>query len=475
MKQLTIKKAAAEKTAVTTAKAAWLSKVICFVLCAAMAAATGLAALTAGSTRVEAAESAEEGKTQATELEQLIADWGEPAVGLGGKTEYTIDFEDYDEGTDFSQLDDLLEDWSINNATGDHITKVASNGTNKYLEFAPFAQMYLSEGITNKYVYSCDFKAPENQGFGIFFRSSDDIGINPFFEDDQSGLGIMGLGPAGVYIIPNGKTVKIYVKYYDERKPSDAGGKYLNNKSISFKSPASFTEDFQRVSIADYGTGAKVFINGALLATLEYSELVDGYDELLSEYKYYSNVKVYDAEGKQKADVKNALVCADFSVLAVGMRINSGEVDNIAITQYEEKIAGVEIDSASKTEYLVGDNYASNISLVVTYESGATKKNAVGTEMLEGFDTSAAGEKTVKINYKGFEKELTISVKEAPVPTEAPQPTEAPKPTDAPKNNGGEDDQSGNKKALTVGLIAGGVLIAAIAVVAVLLSLKKKK
>ena len=460
MKQLTIKKAAAEKTAVTTAKAAWLSKVICFVLCAAMAAATGLAALTAGSTRVEAAESAEEGKTQATELEQFIADWGEPAVGLGGKTEYTIDFEDYDEGTDFSQLDDLLEDWSINNATGDHITKVASNGTNKYLEFAPFAQMYLSEGITNKYVYSCDFKAPENQGFGIFFRSSDDIGINPFFEDDQSGLGIMGLGPAGVYIIPNGKTVKIYVKYYDERKPSDAGGKYLNNKSISFKSPASFTEDFQRVSIADYGTGAKVFINGALLATLEYSELVDGYDELLSE---------------QKADVKNALVCADFSVLAVGMRINSGEVDNIAITQYEEKIAGVEIDSASKTEYLVGDNYASNISLVVTYESGATKKIAVGTEMLEGFDTSAAGEKTVKINYKGFEKELTISVKEAPVPTEAPQPTEAPKATDAPKTDNGDETKNSNKKALTIGLIAGGVLIAAIAVVAVLLSLKKKK
>lgn len=475
MKQLTIKKAAAEKTAVTTAKAAWLSKVICFVLCAAMAAATGLAALTAGSTRVEAAESAEEGKTQATELEQFIADWGEPAVGLGGKTEYTIDFEDYDEGTDFSQLDDLLEDWSINNATGDHITKVASNGTNKYLEFAPFAQMYLSEGITNKYVYSCDFKAPENQGFGIFFRSSDDIGINPFFEDDQSGLGIMGLGPAGVYIIPNGKTVKIYVKYYDERKPSDAGGKYLNNKSISFKSPASFTEDFQRLSVADYGTGAKVFINGALLATLEYSELVDGYDELLSEYKYYSNVKVYDAEGKQKADVKNALVCADFSVLAVGMRINSGEVDNIAITQYEEKIAGVEIDSASKTEYLVGDNYASNISLIVTYESGATKKVAVGPEALEGFDTTAAGDKTVKVTYKDFDTELTIHVAEPAAPTEEPKATDAAKPTDAPKNNGGEEDRSGNKKALTVGLIAGGVLIAAIAVVAVLLTLKKKK
>lgn len=475
-----MKKLTTNEMAAKTKKAAGLNKIICFVLCAAVAAATGLAALTAGSTRVDAAETAgpagaEEGKTQATELEQFIADWGDPVVGLGGQTEYTIDFESYDNDTDFSQLDDLLEDWSINNATAEHITKVVASGDNKYLEFAPFGQMYLSEGITNKYVYSCDFKAPENQGFGIFFRSSDDIGINPFFEDDQSGHGIMGLGPAGIYIIPNGKIVKIYVKYYDERKPSDAGGKYLNNKVITLKSPVSFSEDFQRVSIADYGTGAKVFINGTLLATLEYSELVDGYDELLSEYKYYSNVKVYDAEGKQKADVKNALVCADFSVLAVGMRINSGEVDNIAITQYEEKIAGVEIDSASKTEYLVGDNYASNISLVVTYESGATKKIAVGTEMLEGFDTSAAGEKTVKINYKGFEKELTISVKEAPVQTEEPQPTEAPKPTDAPKNNGGEDDRSGNKKALTVGLIAGGVLIAAIAVVAVLLTLKKKK
>ena len=465
-------------------------RIICIVLCAVLAAGA-LITWTAADTRANAAETAaeapvaaenEEGKTLPSELEQFIADWGEPSEGIAGQTEYVIDFEDYDVDTDFSQLEDLLEDWLINNATGDYITKVvADKDGNKYLEFAPFGQMYLSEGITNKYVFSCDVKAPANQGFGIFIRSTGETGINPYFEDDQSGHDIMGIGPSGVYVIPNEKSIKIYVKYYDERKSSDAGKKYLNNKVVTIKSPDSFSSDFQKLTFVDYGSGAKIFINGALAATLEFSDIVDGYDELLSECKYYSHVLVYDNTGKQKAEIKDALVCADYSVLAIGMRINSAEVDNIAITQYENKIESSEVDPASKADYLVGDNYASNINLIVKYDTGATKKVALDAEALEGFDTSAAGDKTVKISYKGLETEFTIHVSEPPEPTEAPQATDAAKPTDAPKttdNSGSEDDtkqSDSNKKALTVGLIVGGVLIVAIAVAAVILSQKKKK
>ena len=124
-------------------------------------------------------------------------------------------------------------------------------------------------------------------------------------------------------------------------------------------------------------------------------------------------------------------------------------------------------------------SWGTNINLIVKYDTGVTKKIALGAEALEGFDTSAAGDKTVKITYKGLETEFTIHVSEPPEPTEAPQPTDAAKPTEAPKatDNAGDDTKQSdsNKKALTVGLIAGGVLIVAIAAVAVILAQKKKK
>ncbi len=427
-----------------------------------------------------AAEEADAGEQTAetgekTELEQFIADWGESYEGSLGQKDYTLDFNSYELGTDFSTLEDLMDLWTVGNATGDHITAIDGTDENKYLKFAPFSQMYLAEGITDKYVFSADIKIPANQGFGIFFRTSGETNINPYFEDDQSGMNIMGLGPNGIYLIPNEKSVKIYVKYYDERKSADKGMKYLNNKTITLKTEEDFGRRFVNIAVADYGTGAKVFINGKLLATIDFAEIVSGYDELLSEDKFYSLVTVYDSTGKQKAEVKNALVSADQSVLALGMRINEAYADNIVISEYQEAVKDISIDGTPKTDYTIGEAFdAAGATIVTTYESGKTKKTAITGSMLEGFDTATAGEKTVKIVFGDKEFELKINVSEPVQETEAPTqaPVEPTKGPDAPKE---DETEKKNNTPLIVGLIAGGVLIAAIAVVAILLKMKGAK
>ena len=207
------------------------------------------------------------------------------------------------------------------------------------------------------------------------------------------------------------------------------------------------------------------------MASLEFSEVVDGYEELLSDHTFYSKVRVTYNGGAKTTEVNNALVCADSSTLALGMRINSGEVDNIVISEYEDPITSIELDSSAKTDYLVGDKFG-GANLLITYETGATKKVAVSEDMLNGFDTATAGEKTVKIAYGETELEYVIHVTEPAPVTEEPVVTAAP--TAAPEKQDDTTEKS-NKKALTVGLIAGGVLILAIAAVLIILNAKKKK
>ena len=434
----------------------------------------------AGGIIVRAEETLPEGEAaEKTELEQFIADWGESYAGGMGTKDYTLDFDSYELGTDFSTLEDLMENWVMQNATGDHITKIDGTEENKYLSFAPFAQMYLAEGLTDKYVFSADLKLPANHGFGMFIRTTGETNVNPYFEDDQSGLGIFGIGPNGIFVIPSGKSLKIFVKYYDEKKSVDKGMKYLNNKLVTLKTEQDFSAGLYRISIADYGTGAKIFVEGQLIATLEFSEIVDGYDEMLSEYKFYSNVKVIDNTGKQKAEVKNALVCAETSVLAFGMRINEAIVDNVVISEYQEAITDVSISGTPKTNYTVGDKFdAAGAVIVTTYESGKTKKTAITESMLEGFDTSSAGEKTAKIVFGDKEFELVITVAEPAAPTEAPAPTEAAATGDKAATPKPDDEKTDNKKdnkPLIIGLVVGGILIVAIAVVAILLKAKSGK
>ena len=428
-----------------------------------------LVMLAGGIRDVNASEEPGEAEAQ-TELEQFIADWGEPYEGVMGVKNYTQDFENLEVGADFSTTDELTEHWLLSNATDTYITTVSEDKDGKHLSFLPFSQMYLMNGLTDKYVFSADMKLPANQGFGMFFRSTGEANINPYFEDDKSGgTGIQQIGPNGIYIIPNDKSIAIYVKYYDERKSADKEQKYLNNKSISLKTGGNFSKEFTTVSVADYGNGAKIFVNGGLVATLEFSDIVEGYEELFSDYKYYSTVKVIDNTGKEKATVNNALVSAEESTLAFGMRINNALLDNIKISEYQEAVTDIKLDGMPKTEYKVGDRFdAAGAVIVTTYESGKTKKSAVNESMLEGFDTSSTGEKTVKIVFGEKEFEFTISVSEPEPPTE--KPTEPVK-TEEP----GETEQPKNNTPLIVGLVAGGVLIAAIAAIAIILQKKSKK
>ena len=435
-----------------------------------------IALLVTGCIGGSAVFAAEEAPADAvTDLDAFISGWGESVAGVLPK-DYRETFDEYEKGADFAEIEALGEYWIIGNATGDHITRVNESKGNKFLKFAPFGQMYLFDGITNKYVFSYDVRQPANQAMGGFFRSSGEVNINPYYEDDRSGFEIMGIGPSGIFLIPHETSVKIYVKYYDESKSADREGKYVNNKLFTIKTEENFTKDFVNVAVADYGTGAKIFINGKLLCTFEFSDIVSGYEELLSECSYYSRVKLTDAGGSELGEVSDALVCADFSVLAFGMRINEGYIDNISVSEYEDPVEKIEIEGTPRSEYAVGDKFeSSGAKLVVTFGNGTTKKIDITEDMLEGFDTSSEGQIKYSVNYKGQKVELSAGVS-AEKPTEEPPATADA--TAAATDKPAGDDSNGEKKSqnmpLIVGLIIGAVLIVAIIAVLLITKLRKK-
>jgi len=418
---------------------------------------------------------AEEAAEQ-SELEQELATWGEPISGTFGDG-YMIDFENEELDTVINEIGSLSELWVAENATGEHISKIEERLGSKVLHFAPFSRMYTSEGLTNKYVFSSDINMPQNQGFGVFFRSTGEESINPYYEDDLSGLGILGIGPSGIYVTPNGKQIRLMIKYYDQKRNSDRGGRYINNKQIMLNVDCDFDKEFCNISILDYGTGAKIYVAGKLVATLEFADVVEGYDEILSFCKFYSKVTVYDAAGNEKAVVENALTCAEDSTLAFGMRINEAYVDNVSITEYAYAVSEAKLNSNPKTSYYVGDSFdGTGSELAITQENGIVRKVQLSENMLEGFDTATVGDKEVTVLVDGYEGDpikFTINVAEKPAATEVPAATEAP--TEAPAQTD-DDETSGGVKPLTIGLIAGGVLIVLIVIAAIILTqLKKKK
>ena len=77
-----------------------------------------------------------------------------------------------------------------------------------------------------------------------------------------------------------------------------------------------------------------------------------------------------------------------------------------------DAIKSVTLDKTNiKSEYKYGENLdLTNVTLDVTYESGATQKVPVNTGMISGYDPNRLGAHTVIVNYQGFENSFPVNV-----------------------------------------------------------------
>lgn len=128
-------------------------------------------------------------------------------------------------------------------------------------------------------------------------------------------------------------------------------------------------------------------------------------------------------------------------------------------------VTSVAVKENTKKDYFVGDKFGGG-TLVVTWSDGTTNEVAITSKMIEGFDASAEGTKTVTVTYRGQSADYEITVSE-----ESSEPVPTPDPGDDTPQS---DDDGGKFPWWGTVLIIVGV-IAIVAGVAALLMRRKKK
>lgn len=115
------------------------------------------------------------------------------------------------------------------------------------------------------------------------------------------------------------------------------------------------------------------------------------------------------------------------------------------VTPEAKEIAVTDFD----IDYTVGDGFDGG-KLIVIYSDGSTQSVELTADMLSGFDTSTAGEKTVTVSYGGLTATVTIEVSAA---------------AQVPGDDTAEQPESGSgcNSAIGAGLIPAAVAMAAIA------------
>lgn len=128
-------------------------------------------------------------------------------------------------------------------------------------------------------------------------------------------------------------------------------------------------------------------------------------------------------------------------------------------------VTSVAVKENTKKDYFVGDKFGGG-TLVVTWSDGTTNEVAITSKMIEGFDASAEGTKTVTVTYRGQSADYEITVSE-----ESSEPV----PTPDPGDDTPQSDEDGGKFPWwgTVLIIVGVITI--VAGVAALLMRRKKK
>lgn len=113
--------------------------------------------------------------------------------------------------------------------------------------------------------------------------------------------------------------------------------------------------------------------------------------------------------------VSSGFTVAGFSTSSAGQKTltvtYSGKTAQFSITVIAVELTGIEINTMpSKLEYLAGEDADfTGLTIKASYNNGTSEIISAGFET-DGFDSSAAGEKTVTVTYNGKTDTFTVSV-----------------------------------------------------------------
>jgi hypothetical protein len=284
---------------------------------------------------------------------------------------YTFDGE---EGSQLeeSELADTFVMQIVRGAGGEGT--VTEEGTVDLAKYAGFftdidvAYDYFAGAYTFSLDY--DFSCSSPTLGGIFIRLTDPAGYkvtNPknagtqqafdmyewdwYGENGGKGQGISSIGGSGIRVFLNKQNSAIGVSV----KTRVEDGLFVHSQGVEFAYPEGFNASgMNNYKFEDDGkSSVKVYVNNALLATVEYGGEPGTYpdgDEGDSDIMYYKHAVIKDAEGTQLLELDNARISADYSAVGIGNRgENTTTIDNVTLKYMQKKKAATPVPTQAPT------------------------------------------------------------------------------------------------------------------------------
>ena len=211
----------------------------------------------------------------------------------------------------------------------------------------------------------------------------------------------------------------------------------------------------------EYEIGDELDLTG-LVVTAHYS---DGNEKVLS-------AGDYEVSGFDSSTAGEKTITVSYQGKTAAFTVNVKEAEKPVVT-----LESITISGPTKTEYKIGDEL-DLAGLVVTAHYSDGSYQEVTDYEVSGFDSAAAGEKTVTVTYQGETVSFKITVKEDTASSE--QPGESGKPDDnqsSSQPDGSQDDQNiqtGDSMAPYVGVAIVLILLSGLGV-AIALIIRRRR
>ena len=170
-------------------------------------------------------------------------------------------------------------------------------------------------------------------------------------ENGGKGQGISSIGGSGIRVFLNKQNSAIGVSV----KTRVEDGLFVHSQGVEFAYPEGFNASgMNNYKFEDDGkSSVKVYVNNALLATVEYGGEPGMYpdgDEGDSDIMYYKHAVIKDAEGTQLLELDNARISADYSAVGIGNRgENTTTIDNVTLKYMQKKKAATPVPTQAPT------------------------------------------------------------------------------------------------------------------------------
>jgi hypothetical protein len=261
--------------------------------------------------------------------------------------EFKMDFENEDADTDARSILDLTDYFQVTLAGPSPVAVVVEDGDNKYLSLQGYMEFFTYDLIKPPYTFSVDVQLVDTENIAFFVRSYEPITkFNPahgggkddrigYFEADwykeNGGQNCdTSQGSSGIMVMPRADALRVAIKTYE------TDGINIGHRFYDFPYPEGIDiSKFFNLKFVDDGEKVEIYLNNEKVSTITMSDPGTYDEELVFEeenYTYFKTAIIHDAEGNEMLKVENSRLNPESSQLAIGIRNEAVNIDNLAFT-----------------------------------------------------------------------------------------------------------------------------------------------